>query len=125
MTDQPPIAKKVYYSIGEGCELAGLKAHVLRYWENQFDVLKPAKNRAGNRVYRARDVEVVLLIRHLLYEKRYTIDGANQKLTEMRRGGELKEAAKTKVAGEFLSGIKRELEELRDVLTMPSEGSRP
>jgi DNA-binding transcriptional MerR regulator len=125
MTDQPPIAKKVYYSIGEVCELAGLKAHVLRYWENQFNTLKPGKNRAGNRVYRSRDVEVVLLIRHLLYEKRYTIDGANQKLTEMRRGGELKEAAKTKVAGEFLSGIKRELEELRDVLTMPSEGSRP
>ena len=85
MTDQPPIANKVYYSIGEVCELAGLKAHVLRYWENQFNTLKPGKNRAGNRVYRSPDVELVLLIRHLLYEQRYTIDGANQKLKEMRK----------------------------------------
>ena len=122
MNDQPPIAKKVYYSIGEVCELADLKAHVLRYWENQFDVLKPTKNRAGNRVYRSPDVELVLLIRHLLYEQRYTIDGANQKLKEMRKAGELREGARTKIAGEFLSGIKRELEELRDVLTVPSGG---
>ena len=122
MTDQTPIAKKVYYSIGEVCELADLKAHVLRYWENQFDVLKPTKNRAGNRVYRSRDVELVLLIRHLLYEKRYTIDGANRKLIEMRRGGKLREGAKDSVAGEFLSSIKRELEDLRDVMAVPGRG---
>ena len=65
MTDQSAISKKVYYSIGEVCELAGLKAHVLRYWEAQFKVLKPSKNRAGNRVYRSRDVELVLLVKHL------------------------------------------------------------
>ena len=120
MSDQPPVAKKIYYSIGEVCDLSGLKAHVLRYWETQFDVLKPTKNRAGNRVYRSRDVEVVLLVKHLLYDEKYTIEGANLKLIEMRRGGELKGSGRDVLAGDFLSGIKRELEELRDVMTLPA-----
>ncbi len=120
MSDQSPVAKKVYYSIGEVCDLSGLKPHVLRYWETQFDVLKPTKNRAGNRVYRSRDVEVVLLVKNLLYDDKYTIEGANQKLIDMRRGGELKGSGRDVLAGDFLSGIKRELEELRDVLTLPA-----
>ena len=120
MSDQPPVAKKIYYSIGEVCDLSGLKAHVLRYWETQFDVLKPTKNRARNRVYRSRDVEVVLLVKHLPYDDKYTIEGANLKLIEMRRGGELKGSGRDVLAGDFLSGIKRELEELRDVMTLPA-----
>ena len=120
MSDQPPIAKKVYYSIGEVCDLSGLKPHVLRYWETQFVVLNPTKNRAGNRVYRSRDVEVVLLVKHLLYEEKYTIEGANRKLIDMRKEGELKESGHDVVAGDFLAGIKRELEELREVLTPPA-----
>jgi len=120
VSDQPPVAKKIYYSIGEVCDLSGLKAHVLRYWETQFDVLKPTKNRAGNRVYRSRDVEVVLLVKHLLYDDKYTIEGANLKLIEMRRGGELKGSGRDVLAGDFLSGLKRELEELRDVMTLPA-----
>ena len=115
-----PIAKKIYYSIGEVCDLSGLKPHVLRYWETQFDVLNPTKNRAGNRVYRSRDVEVVLLVKKLLYDEKYTIEGANQKLVEMRRDGELRTEGKEVVAPEFLSGIKRELEELRDLLSPPA-----
>lgn len=115
-----PIAKKIYYSIGEVCDLSGLKPHVLRYWETQFDVLNPTKNRAGNRVYRSRDVEVVLLVKKLLYDEKYTIEGANQKLVDMRRDGELRAEGKGVVAPEFLSGIKRELEELRDLLTEPA-----
>ena len=107
------IAKKVYYSIGEVCDLSGLKPHVLRYWETQFDVLNPTKNRAGNRVYRARDVEVVLLVKHLLYDEKYTIEGANQKLLEMRKEGELREHKHDVIAPDFLAGIKAELEELR------------
>jgi hypothetical protein len=66
----------------------------------------------------------VLLVKHLLYDKRYTIEGAGQKLIEMRKQGELKEGAQSVMAGEFLSGIKKELEELRDVLTAHS-GARP
>lgn len=114
------IAKKVYYSIGEVCDLSGLKPHVLRYWETQFDVLNPTKNRAGNRVYRTRDVQVVLLVKKLLYDEKYTIEGANQKLIEMRREGELKDEGHDVVAPDFLTGIKAELEELRDLLTPPA-----
>ncbi|MEM7417539.1 MAG: MerR family transcriptional regulator [Gemmatimonadota bacterium] len=119
MDQNQQVAKKVYYSIGEVCDLSGLKPHVLRYWETQFDVLNPTKNRAGNRVYRSRDVEVVLLVKHLLYDEKYTIEGANQKLVEMRRDGELRAEGQGVVAPEFLAGIKQELEALRDLLTPP------
>jgi DNA-binding transcriptional MerR regulator len=122
MTDQP-VAKKVYYSIGEVCDLTGLKPHVLRYWETQFRVLNPTKNRAGNRVYRSRDVEVVLLVKHLLYDEKYTIEGANQELIEMRREGEMKEEGHDVVAPDFLTGIKTELEQLRALLTVPTSGA--
>ncbi len=116
------IAKKVYYSIGEVCDLTGLKPHVLRYWETQFDVLNPAKNRAGNRVYRSKEIEVILLVKHLLYVKKYTIEGANNRLVEMRRAGELQEQRQDVLQPEFLTGIKTELEELRQILT-PGAGT--
>jgi DNA-binding transcriptional MerR regulator len=112
-----PIAKKVYYSIGEVCDLTGLKPHVLRYWETQFGVLNPTKNRAGNRVYRSKEIEIILLVKHLLYEKKYTIEGANNRLVEMRRAGELEEERQDVLEPEFLAGIKAGLVELRRVLT--------
>ncbi len=112
-----PIAKKVYYSIGEVCDLTGLKPHVLRYWETQFDVLNPTKNRAGNRVYRAKEIELILLVKHLLYEEKYTIEGANKRLLEMRRSGELDEERQEILEPEILAEMKRELEALRDLLT--------
>jgi DNA-binding transcriptional MerR regulator len=111
------IAKKVYYSIGEVCDLTGLKPHVLRYWETQFDVLNPTKNRAGNRVYRSKDIEIILLVKRLLYQKKYTIEGANNRLVEMRKAGELEEARQDVLEPEFLAGMKAELEELRELLT--------
>jgi len=117
-----PIAKKVYYSIGEVCDLTGLKPHVLRYWETQFGVLNPTKNRAGNRVYRPKEIEIILLVKHLLYEKKYTIEGANNRLVEMRRAGKLEEERQDVLEPEFLAGIKAELVELRRVLT-PDTGS--
>lgn len=117
-----PVAKKVYYSIGEVCDLTGLKPHVLRYWETQFDVLNPTKNRAGNRVYRSKEIEVVLLVKTLLYEEKYTIEGANQKLLEMRSDGALKNERESAVGPDFLSGMKQELESLRRVLTPPARG---
>jgi DNA-binding transcriptional MerR regulator len=112
-----PIARKVYYSIGEVCDLTGLKPHVLRYWETQFEVLNPTKNRAGNRVYRSKDIELVLLVKHLLYEKKFTIEGANKRLGEMRSAGELEEERQDVLSPEFLAGMKADLEELRRVLT--------
>ena len=71
-----PAIKKLYYSISEVSEITKLKAYVLRYWETEFSQLNPPKNRAGNRTYRQKDIEIILRIKDLLYEKKYTIDGA-------------------------------------------------
>jgi DNA-binding transcriptional MerR regulator len=115
--------KKAYYSIGEVCELTGLKPHVLRYWETQFQALQPSKNRAGNRVYRPKEIELVLLVKKLLYDEKYTIEGADRKIREMRRGGDLPEERRDAVAPELLSGIRDELHRLRAILTPPDPGS--
>ncbi len=115
------IAKKAYYSIGEVCDLTGLKPHVLRYWETQFEVLSPTKNRAGNRVYRPKEIELILLVKHLLYEEKYTIEGARRRLQEMRSAGMVEEERQDVLEPEFLSGMKVELVELLRVLT-PGEG---
>ena len=85
------IPEKLFFKIGEVCELAGVQAHVLRYWESEFPTLAPQKNRAGQRVYRKRDVEMALRIKELLYEDQYTIAGAKKRLAnELRTGGKLK-----------------------------------
>ena len=77
MTDE---RKRLYYSISEVSELIGLKAHILRFWESEFPILRPRKNRAGNRAYTERDIRIVRLIKQLLYDEKYTIDGAKTRL---------------------------------------------
>ena len=72
--------KKLYYSISEVSKITDLEQYVLRYWESEFEQLKPAKNRAGNRIYTNRDIKMILYIRKLLREERYTIEGAKQVL---------------------------------------------
>ena len=71
---------------------------MLRYWESQFRFLNPAKNRSGNRVYQRREVELIQLVKHLLYTEKYTIDGARQKVDEHRKGGAVKVAAREALA---------------------------
>lgn len=105
-----------FYSIGDVCTLTELKPHVLRYWESQFKLLNPAKNRSGNRVYSRREVELILLVKHLLYTEKYTIDGARQKLDEYRKGGTLRPAARAALEVEALESIERELAELQALL---------
>jgi DNA-binding transcriptional MerR regulator len=105
-----------FYSIGEVCALTDLKPHVLRYWESQFKLLSPAKNRSGNRVYARREVELILLVKHLLYTEKYTIDGARQKLDAHRKGGSLRTAARAALEVEALESIERDLAELRAIL---------
>ncbi len=114
-----PIAKKAYYSIGEVCDLTGLKAHVLRYWETQFELLHPTKNRAGNRVFRPKEIELILLVKHLLYEQKFTIDGARQRLLDMRKGGEILSVRRDAADREFLTGMKQELLQVKEVLAAP------
>ena len=76
---QPQI-KKLYYSIGEVAELTALKPYVLRYWETEFSLLKPPKNRAGNRIYKDKDIKIIFHIKYLLYDQKYTIEGARNQL---------------------------------------------
>ncbi len=80
------IPEKLFFRIGEVCELIKVQPHVLRYWETEFPMLAPQKNRAGQRVYRRKDVEMVLRIRDLLYEEKFTIAGAKKKLMDELRG---------------------------------------
>mgnify|MGYP003341869205 CR=1 FL=1 len=85
------IPEKIFFKIGEVCEIVDVQAHVLRYWETEFPMLAPQKNRSGQRSYRRRDVEVALRIKELLYEEQYTIAGAKKKLqTDTREGAKLK-----------------------------------
>ena len=97
-------AVQEFFSIGEVCALTDLKPHVLRYWESQFRFLNPAKNRSGNRVYQRREIELIMLVKHLLYTEKYTIDGARQKVDEHRKGGELRAAARSALDLQVLEG---------------------
>lgn len=110
-----------FFSIGEVCALTDLKPHVLRYWESQFRFLNPAKNRSGNRVYKSREVELIMLVKHLLYTEKYTIEGARQRIEHYRRTGELRGAARTATERETL----RELRESIDEVTMILDGKVP
>lgn len=110
-----------FFSIGEVCELTDLKPHVLRYWESQFRFLNPAKNRSGNRVYQRKEVELIQLVKHLLYSEKYTIEGARQKIDEHRKSGALRGQARSALAVETLSDVERGLEEVLCVL----DGSLP
>jgi len=76
----PDIPDKLYFKIGEVSELLGVEPYVLRYWESEFPGLSPKKSGTGHRLYRRKDVELLLRIKHLLYEKRFTIEGARQSL---------------------------------------------
>src|SRR5215831_9002611 len=80
------IPEKLFFRIGEVCDLIKVQPHVLRYWETEFPMLAPQKNRAGQRVYRRKDVEMVFRIRDLLYEEKFTIAGAKKRLLDEIRG---------------------------------------
>ncbi|MBS1272326.1 MAG: HTH-type transcriptional regulator MlrA [Candidatus Marinimicrobia bacterium] len=116
--DKKPI-KKLYYSIGEVAEMTDLKPYVLRYWETEFPILKPSKNRAGNRVYRDRDIELIFHIKDLLYDQKYTIEGARQQLEHYNEdgagdtegnGSEIDEAQLRKNLEQIKLGLKEILE---------------
>ena len=105
-----------FFSIGEVCDLTGLKAHVLRYWESQFRFLSPAKNRSGNRVYQRKEIELILLVKHLLYTEKYTIEGARLKVEEHRKAGDLKSVARAALSLETVESLERELRDLERLL---------
>ena len=109
-----PAIKKLYYSISEVSEITKLKAYVLRYWETEFSQLSPPKNRAGNRTYRQKDIEIILKIKDLLYEKKFTIDGARNCLKGKDSDGSFDNNSKVKADKNqiLLSKIKDELKSI-------------
>lgn len=118
MTELDPGTDKLYYSISEVCSQTGLKPHVLRYWETAFPILKPSKNQSGNRTYKREDIELIKLISTLLYEERYTIDGARQKIEEMSsQNQQIRLEIKTAtVSAEIIDSISKEITEIIAIL---------
>ena len=103
------IPVREFFSIGDVCDLTDLKPHVLRYWESQFRFLNPAKNRSGNRVYQRREVELIMLVKELLYVDKYTIEGARARVDEFRKNGALKAATRDALASSSVDALERDL----------------
>lgn len=103
--------EKLYYSIGEVSEIVGQEPHVLRYWEEEFDVLDPRKNRAGRRVYTEEDIDTIERIRRLLRDEKYTIEGARQVIERDERKAEVQAEIE-----DDLRSLRSFLVELRDQL---------
>jgi DNA-binding transcriptional MerR regulator len=114
-----------FYSIGEVCSLTDLKPHVLRYWESQFRFLSPAKNRSGNRVYKSREVELIMLVKQLLYTEKFTIDGARQRIEQFRRTGDLKGSARKAFEAEVAGQARAEVEAAIAILDGKTPASAP
>jgi DNA-binding transcriptional MerR regulator len=120
------IPDKLYFRIGEVSRLIGVKQYVLRYWESEFPGLGPKKSGTGHRLYRRKDVELLLEIKHLLYEKRFTIEGARKWLEDRRKvpGGPKPPETKAEVQAELfaspavesLDRVRRELQEILKLL---------
>jgi DNA-binding transcriptional MerR regulator len=115
-TTTTPRPVQEFYSIGEVCGLTDLKPHVLRYWESQFRFLNPAKNRSGNRVYKGREVELIMLVKHLLYTEKFTIEGARQRVDHYRRTGELRVSAHRAFETELAQEIRTTVEQTLAIL---------
>jgi DNA-binding transcriptional MerR regulator len=114
MTVSHPLQE--FFSIGDVCQLTDLKPHVLRYWESQFRFLNPAKNRSGNRVYQRREIELIMLVKHLLYTEKFTIEGARQRIEQYRRTGALKTEAHQALRREAVENLSAELKTILGIL---------
>ena len=102
--------KKLYYSIREVSELASVEAHVLRFWEKEFSLLRPRRGRSGNRTYKERDIKIILAIKDLLYNQKYTTQGAVERLKQNRQMWE------DQSLEEAIQASKSDLEQLREML---------
>ena len=114
MTAPSPLQE--FFSSGDVCQLTDLKPHVLRYWESQFRFLSPAKNRSGNRVYQRREIELIMLVKHLLYSEKFTIEGARKRIEQFRKTGALKSQARLALEYETVDDVTARLQEILDIL---------
>jgi DNA-binding transcriptional MerR regulator len=103
---------KLYYSISEVARMTRLEPYVLRFWEKEFPMLKPKKNRGGNRTYQKQDIELINQIKHLLYKENYTIEGARNRLRGIKPTEEKKELVASGKFQTIVGEIKRDIEEL-------------
>ena len=112
------LSEKTYYRIGEVAKITRIKPYVLRFWETEFNVIAPSKSRSKQRMYRKKDIETILLIKHLLYKEGFTIKGARRRLVELGRIERDSSAAVESggVGAEELGEIRLELEQLRNLL---------
>ena len=136
MVNKKDIPNKLFFKIGEVCELTDTQPYVLRYWESEFSALAPAKNSSGQRIYRRRDIETVLRIKELLYQEGFTIAGAKKRLeqemsgraetpapVEAQSGGEAASAAPV-VDVEARRALKQVHTQLREILTLLDRGDK-
>ena len=115
-TEPPALDGKRYYRIGEVSKLTDVKPYVLRYWESEFRGMAPAKSRSKQRLYRKKDIEVILLIKKLLYEQRFTIAGARRRLRELGVEGVQEELAANVDPRAEVRRFRAELEAIRAAL---------
>jgi DNA-binding transcriptional MerR regulator len=115
----PHLPEKIYFKIGEVSEIVGVEPYVLRYWETEFELLKPSKAPSKHRLYKKRDVELLLDIKRLLYTEGFTIEGARKKLRESKKDekNQLKLPLLEQKYKSALMKIKKELESLRRLVS--------
>jgi DNA-binding transcriptional MerR regulator len=124
------IPNKLFFKIGEVCEITDTQPYVLRYWESEFPALAPAKNSSGQRIYRRRDIETVLRIKELLYQEGFTIAGAKKRLeTEMggkgtTPGSQAASASPVPVDEKSRTALKQVREQLREILTLLTDDAK-
>ncbi len=113
-----PVPDKLYYKIGEVSEITGIEPYVLRYWESEFKIMSPSRSRSRQRLYRKRDLELIMEIKRLLYDERFTIEGAKKRLQRAGRGRnkQLELGLQEPSYKEALTQIKEELEQIREIL---------
>jgi DNA-binding transcriptional MerR regulator len=108
------IPEKAYFRIGEVSRILGVEPYVVRYWETEFKSIRPERSSSSQRLYRRKDLEQLLLIKDLLYNKKFTISGARQKLLDMKKSGT---AAEGREDSDMLMEIKRGLLEIRKLIS--------
>lgn len=121
------IPDRTFFRIGDVAEILGVKPYVLRFWETEFPMIHPEKSSTGQRVYKRTDVETLLLIKHLLYGERYSIEGARNRIRQLKREGELKTFQVKEVFGgddknarrERLKAFLQDAKELLDLARTP------
>ncbi len=110
--------QKLYYSIAEVSKITSLKPHILRYWETEFDELRPTKNRAGNRIYRLNDIKLIFQIKKLLYEDKFTIDGTRKRLSAYKKSksSQIDMPFQVNERQNLIAAVKKDLQEILHIL---------